>query len=121
MWKKIKKNLLKTKTLIIVLVILAIIGWALVIYLGVKPDSQKSIYCTQCVDKLEKVNSYASLLEQSRKLVKQGKGLESLEIDIHALNNGSLLAEWENVVFGEGQDIEDYFDVVIDSIKFFSK
>ena len=56
-------------------------------------------------------------------MIKKEQGLDSLEADIHIFNNGTLLAEWENVVFGGNrqEDIENYLDVIIDSIKFFSK
>jgi len=44
-------------------------------------------------------------------------------MNIHLINNGTLLAEWEDVVFGGNQkkDLENYFDVIIDALKFFSK
>jgi len=120
--KKIREVIFKVKALIIILAVLAIIGWSFAIYFNVS-DNPKNIYCTKCVEKIEKTHSYSVLLEKSRKLIKKGQGLDSLEADIHIFNNGTLLAEWENVVFGGNrqEDIENYFDVIIDSIKFFSK
>ena len=116
---KIKEFIFKIKVLTIILVILAVSGWAVVIYLSLKEESP----VITCGERLEKLNAYALLLDKSRKLARQDKSLDVLEMDIRLLDNGSLLAEWENVVFGGNQeeDLEYYFDVIIDSLKFFSK
>ena len=123
MFKKIKKTIFTAKVLIIVLVVLVVVGWGFTIYFAVRANKGSNIYCTQSMERLEKLNSYAVLLDNSRKLINQGRGLESLEMDIHFIGNGSLLAEWEDVVFGgnQEQDIQAYYDIIIDSLKFFSK
>ena len=63
------------------------------------------------------------LLDESTILARQNKSFDVLEMDIRLLDNGSLLSEWEDVVFGGNQeeDLNNYFDVIIDSLKFFSK
>jgi hypothetical protein len=120
MFRKIKQFIFQIKVLIIIFIILAIIGWGLAIYFGLK--SQASIPAT-CEKRLEKLHSYALLLDSSTKLARQEKSFDDLEMDIRLLDNGTLLAEWEDVVFGGNQkeDLENYFDVIIDSLKFFSK
>ena len=117
--KKIRQVIFKVKALIIILAVLAIVGWFFAIYFGTKtkiPD-------LTCGERLEKLHSYALLLDKSTKLARQDKSFDVLEMDIRLLNNGSLLAEWEDVVFGGNQkeDLENYFDVIIDVLKFFSK
>jgi hypothetical protein len=39
------------------------------------------------------------------------------------LDNGAVLAEWENVVIGgnKKEDVNNYLDTIIDSLTFFSK
>lgn len=112
---------LNIKTLIILLIVLVVIGWGLAIYFGLKEKPQTPT--STCQETIEKLRSYALLLDKSTKLARQDKGFEDLEMDIRLLNNGTLLAEWEDVVFGGNQkeDLENYFDVIIDSLKFFSK
>lgn len=117
--KKVKEIIFKVKVLIIILIVLAVSGWGLVIYLSLGEEAPTMA----CGERLEKLNSYAVLLDKSMKLARQEQSLDALEMDIHFLNNGTLLAEWENVVFGGNQerDLENYFDVIVDSLKFFSK
>ena len=120
MFGKIKQAVFKIKILIIIFIILAIIGWGLAIYFGLK--AQTPSFATS-EKRLEKLHSYAVLLDESTKLARQDKSFDVLEMDIRLLDNGTLLAEWEDVVFGGNQkeDLENYFDVIIDSLKFFSK
>ena len=120
MLKKVRQTIFQIKALIIVLIVLIAVGWGLAIYFGLK--AQPPIPAT-CVKRLEKLNSYAVLLDESTKLVRQNKGFDVLEMDIRLLDNGSLLAEWEDVVWGGNQekDLNNYFDVIIDVLKFFSK
>lgn len=117
--KKIKEIVFKVKVLIIVLIILTISGWAVVIYLSL----QEKPPVITCGERLEKLHSYSLLLDKSTKLARQNKSLDALEMDIRLLDNGTLLAEWEDVVFGGNQqeDLDNYFDVIIDALKFFSK
>jgi len=123
MFGKIKQLFLKTKVIIIILLVLAIIGWGFMIYFGIKANKAEKLTSLSCLEQLEKVNAYAILLDRSNKLVRQEKGLEVLEQDIRSLKNGTLLAEWQNVVFGgnKKKDLDNYFDVIIDSLMFFSK
>jgi flagellar basal body-associated protein FliL len=120
MLKKVRQTIFQIKALIIVLIVLIAVGWGLAIYFGLK--AQTSIPAT-CEKRLEKLNSYAVLLDESTKLARQNKSFDVLEIDIRLLDNGSLLAEWEDVVWGGNQesDLNNYFDVIIDVLKFFSK
>jgi len=123
MFGKIKQLFLKTKVIIIVLLVLAVVGWGFMIYFGIKANKAEKLSSVSCLEKIEKLNNYASLLDKSNKLVRQEKGLEDLEQDVRTLNNGSLLNEWQNVVFGgnKKKDLDSYFDTLIDSIMFFSK
>jgi hypothetical protein len=120
MLKKVRQTIFQIKALIIVLIVLIAVGWGLAIYFGLK--AQTPIPAT-CVKRLEKLNSYAVLLDESTQLARQEKSFDTLEMNIHLLDNGTLLAEWEDVVFGGNQkeDLENYFDVIIDALKFFSK
>lgn len=121
--KKIRQVIFKVKALIVVLIVLAIIGWFFAIYFGLKINKTEPTSNLPCVERLEKLHSYSVLLDESNQLVRQEKSLDILEKDILLLNNGSLLAEWEDVVWGGNQkeDLDNYFDVIIDSLKFFSK
>ena len=102
---------------------MVIVGWGFMIYFGIKANKVGKLTSASCLEKLSKVNTYAKLLDESNKLSRQGKSLDSLEMNVRALNNGTLLAEWQNVVFSGNrkEDLNSYFDVIIDSLKFFSK
>ena len=117
--KKIKEVILKIKVLIIILIILAVSGWALAIYFSLQERPQP----ITCGERLEKINSYILLLDASTQLAREEQSFDVLEMDIRLLDNGTLLAEWEDVVFGGNQkeDLDNYFDVIIDSLKFFSR
>ena len=119
---RLKNFILKTKIIIIILLVLVIVGWSLTIYFGTKTNSSKD-FCVKSEEKLEKLNYYASLLAKSMQLIRQEKGLEVLEDDVRLLDNGTLLAEWEDVVFSgnKEEDVDAYLDVIIDSLNFFSK
>jgi hypothetical protein len=119
MLKKIKEIIFRVKVLTIILVILTVSGWAIAIYFMTKPTPPT----ITCGERLEKLHSYALLLDKSTILARQEKSFDTLEMDIRLLDNGSLLSEWEDVVFGGNQqeDLNNYFDVIIDSLKFFSK
>ena len=120
MFKKIKQAIFKIKVLIIILIVLVVVGWGLAIYWGLQ--AQTSIPAT-CEKRLEKLHTYAVILDESTQLARQDKSFDTLEMNIRLLDNGVLLAEWEDVVFGGNQkkDLENYFDVIIDALKFFSK
>ena len=109
----------KLKILVIILIVLLVIGWCLAVYFGLKWKAQPGT----CSERLEKLNTYTDLLKKSTELSRQNKSFDILETHIRALNNGVLLAEWENVVFGgnKKEDLDNYFDVIIDALNFFSK
>jgi hypothetical protein len=122
-FKGVRQAIFKVKTLIIVLVILLIISCGFMVYFGIRASKAEKLTSFSCLEKLEKVHNYAVLLDQSNKLARQEKSLDGLEQDVRNLNNGTILAEWQNVVFGgnKQQDLNNYFDVIIDSLMFFSK
>jgi hypothetical protein len=123
MFGKIKKIFLKKKALTIVLVVLVVVGWVFAIYFGIRTNRTKETTSTSCSEKLAKVNAYSELLDKSNKLVRKEKSLDVLELDIRALNNGTLSAVWQNVVWGgnKAEDLNDYFDTLLDSMVLFSK
>jgi len=123
MFGRIKQFFLKTKVIIIILLVLAIVGWVFMIYFGIKANKAEKLTSSSCLEKLEKVNAYAVLLDRSNKLARQEKSFDLLEQNVRALKNGTLLAEWEDVVFGgnKKKDLDNYFDVILDSLIFFSK
>ena len=122
MFKKIKRIFFNIKTLIILLIVLIVIGWGLTIYFGLKLNSKKDI-CLNYQSKIEKLNYYSTLLAESMKLIRENKSLDTLEDDVRLLDNGAVLAEWENVVVGKNKqaDINNYIDTIIDALTFFSK
>src|SRR4030066_149755 len=99
MFGKIKKIFLKKKALIIVLAALAVVGWMFVIYFGIKMNQTKEMTSEKCLEKLSKVHAYSEILDKSNKMARQEKSFDVLESDIRALNNGTLLAVWQNVVW----------------------
>jgi hypothetical protein len=122
MFKKIKQLFFNIKALIIVLIVLIVISAGLSIYFGIKLNSNKGL-CTKDQVKIEKLNYYSVLLAESMKLIRAEKSLKELEDDVRLTENGVLLAEWENVVFSgnKEEDVNNYLDVIIDSLTFFSK
>jgi len=122
MFQKIKQLIFNVKALIILLIILIIIGCGLTIYFGLKLNSSKDT-CTDYRVKIEKLNSYSNLLSKSIKLIRENKSLDILEEDVRILDNGVILAVWEDVVISKNKEekINDYIDAIIDSLIFFSK
>jgi len=122
MLKKIKQLVFNIKALIILLIILIVVGWGLTIYFGIKLNSKKDI-CIDYKTQMEKLNYYSNLLFKSVKLIREEKSLDVLEEDVRLLDNGVVLTEWEDVVIGgkKERDVNDYLDVIIDSLIFFSK
>jgi hypothetical protein len=122
MFKKIKQLVFNIKALIILLIVLIVVGWSLTIYFGLKLNSNKDV-CLDYQAKIEKLNYYAILLSKSMKLIRENKSLDVLEDDVRLLDNGAVLAEWENVVIGgnKKEDVNNYLDTIIDSLTFFSK
>jgi hypothetical protein len=109
----------KIKVLVIILIVLIVIGWGLAVYFGLKWKASPGT----CSERLEKLNAYADLLKKSTDLSRQNKSFDILETDVRSINNGVLLAEWQNVVFSgnKKEDLDNYFDVIIDALNFFSK
>ena len=72
------------------------------------------------------LEKYISNLDSSKvrliNKIRESKNLKELEDDVRLLDNGILLNEWENaVVTGKKEDAENYLDVIIDALVFFSK
>lgn len=122
MFKKIKQLVFNIKALIILLLALIIVGWGLTVYFGLKLNSNKDV-CLDYQTKIERLNYYSILLAKSMKLIRNNKSLDILEDDVRLLDNGAVLAEWENVVIGgnKKEDVNNYLDTIIDSLTFFSK
>jgi hypothetical protein len=120
--KKIKQLVFNIKALIILLIVLIVIGWGLTIYFGLKLNSKKDA-CLNYQSKTEKLNYYSTLLAKSMKLIRENKSLDVLEDDVRLLDNGAVLAEWENVIVSKNKqaDVNNYIDTIIDSLTFFSK
>jgi len=123
MFGKIKDIPLKKKVLIIVFVILFLVGWFFAIYFGIRVNRAGNMSLSEYSAKMEKVHAYSVILGQSNQLAREKKSFTVLENDIRALDNGTLLATWQNVVLGgnKEQDLNDYFDTLIDSLIFFSQ
>ncbi len=121
MFKKLKKIFFNIKALIVLLIVLIVVGWGLTIYFGVKINSRKDV-CTDHELKTEKLNYYVQLLQKSRDLIDRNQSLVDLEDEVRLLDNGVLTAEWENAVAtNRKEDANNYLDVIIDALVFFSK
>ena len=122
MFKKIKQIFFNIKALIIILIVLIVVSVGLTIYFGVKSNANKDI-CAKEQAKIEKLNYYSALLAKSIKSIREEKSLKELEDDVRLLENGVLLAEWESVVFSgnKKENTDNYLDVIIDALNFFSK
>ena len=120
--KKIKQLVFNIKALIILLIVLIVIGLGLTVYFGLKLNSKKDV-CLNYQSKIEKLNYYSTLLAKSMKLIRENKSLDVLEDDVRLLDNGAVLAEWENVIVSKNKqaDVNNYIDTIIDSLTFFSK
>lgn len=127
MFKKIPKICLNTKTLIIVLIVLAVIGFAFAVYFGIKTVNLKKEFSEiGPQEKLEKIHSYTLVLEKFEEFkAKQGAEDVTTELEkaVLATNSGVLKNLFEEMLLGENleEDMEYFLDAVIDSLKFFSK
>jgi len=123
MFGKIKDVFLKNKVLMIVLLVLVLVGWFFAVYFGIKVNRTGNMSLSEYSAKMERVHAYSVILGQSNQLAREKKSFAVLENDIKALDNGTLLTTWQNVVLGgnKQQDLNDYFDTLIDSLIFFSK
>lgn len=127
MFKKIKKICLNTKTLIIALVVLVIIGFGLAVYFGIKTANLKKEFAEiGPQEKLERIHSYAVVLEKLEQF-KRKEGAENtttgLERAVLTTGSGVLKNLFDEMVLGGNleKDMEYFLDAVIDSLKFFSK
>ncbi len=126
-FKKLKEIHFTTKTLIIVLVILAVIAFGLAIYFGVKATGLKKEFSEIGPrEKLEKIYSYALVLEKFREFEKK-EGRDNanvaLERAVLATNSGVLKSLFDDMIYGGNlkKDMEYFLDAIIDSLKLFSQ
>lgn len=126
-FKQIQKVCLNTKTLIIVLVILVVVGFGLAVYFGVKINALKKDFAEiGPKEKLEKIHSYALALEKFEEFkAKEGAGNTTAELEraVLATGSGVLKSLFDEILLGENlkEDMEYFLDAIIDSLKFFSK
>jgi len=124
---KSKKKCLNTKTLIIVLVVLAVIGFALAIYFDIKTVTLKKEFSEiGPQEKLERVYSYAVVLEKFEEFRRtEGKGdtTADLERAVLATHSGVLKNLFDEMIFGGNlrKDMDYFLDATIDSLKLYSK
>ena len=124
---KSKKKCLNTKTLIIVLAVLVIIGFALAIYFDTKIVTLKKGFSEiGPQEKLEKIYSYAVVLEKFEEFRRtEGKSdtTAALERAVLATKSGVLKNLFEEIIFGGNlkKDMDYFLDATIDSLKLFSQ
>ncbi len=124
---KLKEIRFTTKTLIIVLVILPVIGFALAIYFSVKTTNLKKEFSEIGPrEKLDKIYSYALVLEKFEEFKrKEGKNNTTTELEkaVLATHGGVLKSLFDEMVFGSNLkgDMDYFLDAVIDSLKLFSQ
>lgn len=122
-----KKICFNTKTLIIVLVILVVVGFAFAVYFGIKAANLKKEFAEiGPKEKIEKIHSYALVLEKFEEFkAKEGAGNTTAELEraVLATGSGVLKSLFDEILLGENlkEDMEYFLDAVIDSLKFFSK
>lgn len=124
---KVKKTCLNTKTLIMALIFLVVIGFGLAVYFGIKVVNLKEEFAEiGPQEKLEKVNSYALVLEKFEEFKKkEGEDDTTAELEraVLATNSGVLKNLFDEMLFGGNlkKDMEYFLDAVIDALKFFSE
>ncbi len=126
-FKKVKKVCFNSRTLIIVLAVLVIVGFGLAVYFGVKANNLKKEFSgIGPREKLEKINSYVVILEKFEEFKrKEGRDdtTTKLERAVLATNSGVLKSLFDEMIFGGNlkKDMEYFLDAVIDSLKLFSQ
>lgn len=126
-FKKLKEIRFTTKTLVIALVVLAVIGFALAIYFGVKTASLKKEFSEIGPrEKLDKIYSYALVLEKFEEFErKEGKDNTTTELEraVLATQSGVLKSLFDEMIFGANLkgDMDYFLRAIIDSLKLFSE
>lgn len=127
MFKEIKKIFFNLNTLIIVLAILVVIGFGLAVYFGIKANNlEKEFANIGPKDKLEKIHSYAVVLEKFEAF-KRKEGRDNTTADLEkavlATGSGVLKTLFNEMILGGNteKDMNYFLDAVIDALKFFSK
>jgi len=122
-----KKTPSKNKILIIILTVLIIIGFTLSIYFRIEMINLKKEFSEiGPQEKLEKINSYAVVLEKFEEFKrKEGESDTSAELEkaVLATNSGVLKTLFNEMILGGNldKDMRYFLDAVIDSLKFFSR
>lgn len=124
---KTKKICFNTRALVVGLIILAVIGFGLSVYFGIKVANLKKEFSEIGPrEKLEKVHAYIVVLEKFEEFKrKEGKNDTTRELEraVLATGSGVLKALFDDLVMGGNlkKDIEYFLDAVIDSLKLFSQ
>lgn len=126
-FKKIKATYFNLKVLVIVLTIISIVSLGLAIYFGIENVKIREDF-TEIgpKEKMEKLHSYAVVLEKFenfRRQEGQGESMAELEMSVLATGSGVLKALFDDMIFGSNleKDMNYFMDAVVDSLKFFSK
>ncbi len=126
-FKKLREIRFTTKTLIIALVILVVIGFGLAIYFGVKTTNLKKEFSDiGPKEKLDRVHSYIVALEKFEEFKREegaGNTTTELERAVLATGSGVLKNLFDEVIFGGNleKDMEYFLDAIVDSLKLYSK
>ena len=124
---KSKKKCLNIKTLVVVLVVLVVIGFALAIYFDIKAVTLKKEFSEiGPQEKLERVYSYAVVLEKFEEFRRtEGKSdtTVALERAVLATHSGVLKNLFDEMIYGGNlkKDMDYFLDATIDSLKLYSK
>jgi len=117
----------KSKTLIIILIILAVIGFSLTTYFIIKVNKVKNQFAEiGPKEKIERIHSYAIVLEKFETFKREeGKKDTTAELEkaVLATDSGVLKNLFKEIVLGGNlkKDMDYFMDAVIDSLKFFSR
>ena len=124
---KSRKKVLNTKTLIIALIVLVVIGFGLAVYFGIKSVNLKKEFSEiGPQEKLERVYSYAVVLEKFEEFRRtEGKGDTTAELEraVLATHSGVLKNLFDEMIYGGNlkKDMDYFLDATIDSLKLFSQ
>lgn len=116
-----------SKTLIIVLAVLIVIGFGLAIYFGIKTVNLKKEFSEIGPrEKMAKINSYAVALEKFENYRrKEGADDTTAELERAVLLTGSGVLKnlFDEMIFGKNleKDMDYFLDAIIDSLKLFSQ
>ena len=124
---KFRRPCLNMKTLVFALAILAVIGFVLAIFFGIKAVNLKKEFTEIGPrEKLDKIQSYVLVLEKFEEFKKKeggGNTTADLERAVLATNSGVLKSLFDDMVFGGNlkADMDYFLDAIIDALKLFSK